>query len=131
MRVVLLLGVLALAGCGEGDGKGVPAVQDSGPKTIAADISTPYDQATYPKTYAKWGEARVTGEIQSLREAAAAVVALRSECDAVMLAEVSDRTSPPDAPEVFVDCENGNRWRYRGDEPVEPRAPDQLAVYGQ
>ncbi|WP_146111985.1 hypothetical protein [Brevundimonas vesicularis] len=130
MRRLMILGLLCVASCGQPQEAAQPAAKHSSPASIAPDVMVPYDRATYPKTFAKWGEAAVTGQIQKLREDAAKAVAVSPDCDAVMLSELSDRSSPPDDPEVFVDCNNGNRWRYRGDEPVEPKDPDQLSVYG-
>lgn len=133
MRPYVPIFILLLAGCGSpGSDQSAPAPSElrTVPVQIAEDVSRPYDRASYPKTYATWGAARMTGDIQALREDAAKAVALRPECDAVMLSEVSDRSAPPAAPQVFVDCENGNRWRYSADEPLTPRPPDQLNVYG-
>lgn len=100
------------------------------PVSIAPDVFETYGPAQYRQSYAKWGAEAVQGSIQQLREASAQAVALRQECDAVMLSDLSDRTAPPDAPEVFVDCENGSRWRYRLGDTIVSRPPDDRDVYG-
>lgn len=136
-RIMLGVTAVVLSACGGQDdsekrqptGPTLGALRTE-PVEVAADISQPYDASDYPKSFAKWGATAMRGEIQQLREDAAKTVALRPECDSVMFSELSDRTSPPEPPEVFVDCTNGNRWRFALGDGLETRGPYQYSVYG-
>jgi hypothetical protein len=86
---------------------------DVGRKLSSADLK-PYDQANYPKTFAKFGEKFVLNEIQLARVAGAQAMARDENCDRVLFSDLSDK-STRDNVVVFVDCANGYRiWHSAG-----------------
>lgn len=82
---------------------------------IDPGVYTPYDRGNHPKTFAALGELVVLGPIQELRERGALHAARQMECDRVMWSELSTNTSTQKDWNVFVDCQNGTRYRMNYD----------------
>ncbi|MEO1830044.1 MAG: hypothetical protein ABGX82_14630 [Pseudomonas sp.] len=88
-----------------------------------------YTPEYYPKTFATWGEDGVR-RIMELERAAAASVDSSPRCDEVALVGWSEqRSTPPESPVVFVDCENGERFYVsEGDISRQPISQSQLLI---
>lgn len=93
----------------------IPPPEDADYKAaIDRNIYDPYTRKSYPKTFARWGDAGV-GKINRYRIDAAELVSENRRCDLVEIAELSEtRSEPPDRVVIFVDCRNGERFYLAG-----------------
>ena len=114
-KILAVFILIALSGCGSQTPTTQAPTRD-GPAPIDPGVYTPYDKVNFSRAFKAYGTKGIK-RIDRLRVAAAEAVAQKPECDAVTVSELSEeRSTPPNHPVVFVDCQNTTRFYMSEDD---------------